>query len=371
MGQVAHKLNSETNKPIQRLPVESVYEDELIKLAACDSDPAPPGWILSPLTVEKFILGDESLGIKSKFVASRELVRRVIISLATSRGAMLIGLPGTAKSWFSELLSAAISGSSEFIVQGGSITNIQQLLYSWNEAILKSLGPCREALIPTPLLSGFEQGKLVRFEEIARCAPDIQDGVLSLLSERQIVIPELSGSDRILYAQAGFNIVASSNTLDEGVHKMSNALKRRMNFEIIDPIKKPADEMQVVKRESTKLLLRSGVDLEISDEVIEALVTIFHELRFGQTLNGRSTDRLVSAVMSTAEAVSVAHALGVHAYYYRKGEVLAEDIVHFLIGATLKDNPDDRRRICHYFDTEITQKQGDIWERIYAFKHLL
>lgn len=356
---------------VQRPPAEYLYADELELLRARDQGPVPPGWFMSPLAVEKFILGDQQLKLERKFVGSRALITRVIISLATNRGAMLIGEPGTAKSWLSELLSCAISGSSTLTIHGGAITDTKQLLYSWNEALLKSKGPIKQALIPGPVLQGMTQGKLVRFEEIARCPPFIQDAVLSILSERQIQVPELGGDDTISFAREGFNIIATSNSLDKGVHEMSAALKRRMNFEHIEPIRDLQDEIDVVMRESTKLIHQSGVDVKPAPQVIEALVTIFHELRNGQTLDGRSTDRLAATVMSTAEAVSVAHAMGVHAYYYREREMVMDDLVHFLIGAALKDNKEDRRRMRHYFDTEISQKKADYWQSVYRQKDQL
>ncbi|RLA45497.1 MAG: hypothetical protein DRR06_07115 [Gammaproteobacteria bacterium] len=360
-----------TSKAIQRPSAEQLYTDELEKLGQWDPGPVPPGWNLSPFAVEKFILGDQELSIERKFVASRELVTRIIISVATNRGAMLIGEPGTAKSWLSELLACAISGQSTLTIQGGAITNTSQLLYSWNEAILKNVGPCREALIPGPIYQGMADGQLVRFEEIARCPPFIQDAILSIMSERQIQVPELGGENAVLFATEGFNIIATSNSLDKGIHEMSAALKRRMNFETIHPIRDIRDEMDVVEREAEKLIRLSGVDVKPDPQIIEALVTIFHELRNGQTLDGRSTDRLAATVMSTAEAVSVAHAMGVHAFYYRNGAMQLEDLVHFLIGAALKDNKDDQRRMKHYFETEVVNKKGPHWKSIYEQRHLL
>ncbi len=365
--------NSKTvnNKNIQRPPAEQVYAGELEKLAGMDFGPVPPGWKLSPLAGEKFVLGDESLGIERKFVAQRELVSRIIISIATNRGAMLIGPPGTAKSWLSELLACAISGQSTLTIQGGAITDTRQLLYSWNEALLKTSGPSMEALIPGPIYRGMANGQLVRFEEIARCPSFIQDAILSLMTERQLQVPELQGDDSVLFARAGFNIIATSNSLDKGVHEMSAALKRRMNFETIHPIRDIDDEMEVVTREAEKLIRQSGVEVKPDPETIEALVTIFHELRNGQTLDGRSTDRLAATVMSTAEAVSVAHAMGVHAYYYRNGAMQLDDLVYFLIGAALKDNQDDQRRMKHYFETEVANKKEAFWKRVYEQRRLL
>lgn len=350
---------------IQRLPAEQYFSDELASLRSNDPWPRPPGWLLSPKGVESFVLGDDELGIAPKFVAPSEIVTRIIISLATQRGAMLVGEPGTAKSWLSELICAAICGDSTLIIQGGAIETVQQLLYTWNSAILERKGPCLEALIPGPIYRGMEKGLLVRYEEIARSSPALQDALLSIMSERSITVPELAGEDGILYARDGFNLVATSNTTDVGVNEMSSALKRRMNFETIRPIKSVDDEIGVVSREAKKALKASGVNVEPDEDVIRALVVIFHELRNGQSLDGRSTDRLASAVMSTAEAVAVAHAMGVYAYFYRDGTMLAEDFTDFLLGAAIKDNAADLKRMNHYFETEVAHKEGAVWDVIY------
>lgn len=350
----------------QRLPAEIVYAEELARLRDRDSHQRPPGWLLSPIAVEQFVLGDSEADISAKFVAPREIVTRIIIAMATQRGAMLVGEPGTAKSWLSELLCAAICDDSTIVVQGGAIETVQQLVYSWNSAILEKKGPCQEALIPGPIYRGMVAGKLVRFEEIARTAPSLQDALLSILSERMVTIPELPEEEGILYAREGFNLIGTSNTSDQGVNEMSAALKRRMNFETIRPITAIEDEIAVVTREAVRLLRAANVDLEPDPDIIRALVTIFHELRNGQSLDGRSTDRLSGAVMSTAEAVSVAHAMGVHAFYYRDGVMSADDLTEFLVGAAIKDNLTDLKRMNHYIETEVTRKQGPVWEAVHG-----
>ena len=350
----------------QRLPAEIIYAEELARLRENDSRQRPPGWLLSPIAVEQFVLGDTDAGISAKFVAPREIVTRIVIAMATQRGAMLVGEPGTAKSWLSELLSAAICDDSTIVVQGGAIETVQQLIYSWNSAVLDRKGPCLEALIPGPLYRGMVAGKLVRFEEIARTSPALQDALLSILSERMVTIPELPDDQGTLYAQEGFNLIGTSNTSDQGVNEMSAALKRRMNFETIKPISAVEDEIDVVMREARKLLQAANVEMEPDPEIIRALVTMFHELRNGQSLDGRSTDRLAGAVMSTAEAVSVAHAMGVHAFYYRDGTMSAEDLTEFLVGAAVKDNLTDLKRMNHYIETEVTRKRGAIWETVHS-----
>jgi len=345
-------------KNIQKPAAEDLYKDELERLSVWDNNQKPPGWLLSPIAVEKFVVGDSKLNITCKFVAPREQVTRVITGLVTNRGTMLTGKPGTAKSLLSEILAAAISGQSLLTIYGGTITAIEQLLYSWNPLILKKQGPCMEALVPSPIFNGMQRGQIVRFEEISRCPQFIQDALLSILSERQVPIPGLPSEQATLFAREGFNIIATANSLDKGIHQMSAAMKRRLNFELIEPIPVIEAELDVVLKEAKKLLVMSGVTTTPPVEIVEMLVTIFHELRSGQTVDGRSTNRLVSTVMSTAEAVSVVHAMGVHAYYYRDGQVSVEDIIHFLIGAALKDNIDDQRRLKQYFQTVIANKSG-------------
>lgn len=356
---------------IQREPAEIAYGEELARLRDRDQSPVPPGWQLSPVAVAQFILGDKALNIERKFVADRALVMRIIVSLCTTRGCLLVGEPGTAKSWLSELLGAAVSGDSTLTLQGGAIARVSQLLYSWNEAMVQKDGPTPAALVPSPLLRGMQEGRLVRFEELARCPQPLQDALLSVLSDRVLVVPELAGDAGVIFARDGFNVVATSNSLDEGVHGMSAALKRRMDFEEIHPIRHLQDELDVVSREVKKNNQKAGVPVDMDPVLVEVLVTMFHELRNGQSLNGRSTDRLAGAALSTAEAVSVAHAASLSAWYFADGNMTLDQLMQHIIGSALKDQPDDRRRLRHYFETEVAAKAGEHWKQAYGLRHLI
>ncbi|MCC5826870.1 AAA family ATPase [Alkalimonas sp.] len=355
----------------QRIPAEIEYAEELHQLKHWDPVTPPPGWQLSPQAVEKFILGCSELGIERKFVADPGIVTRIVVALCTHRGSLLVGEPGTAKSWLSELLTAAISGDSSLIIQGGAVSSVSQLLYSWNQAILSQKGPCLEALVPSPLFRAMQQGKCVRFEELSRCPQPLQDATLSLLSDRVITIPELSGEEGVLYARHGFNVIATANSVDQGLHQMSAALKRRLSFEHIRPIRQLDDEIAVVMQQTEKLNQQAGISLTLEPTPFAMLVTIFHELRNGQTIDGRSTDRLAGAAMSTAEAVSVAHTFCLHAWYYHQGEMKLTDLLHFMLGSALKDNPEDRRRLQHYFETEVAEKSGNHWQLLHQARHLI
>src|SRR5262245_3626131 len=354
---------------VQRPPAETLYADELARLAADDAGaPRPEGWRLTPRSVLAFALGDEARGISPKFVGSRSLLERCVVALATSRGLMLIGEPGTAKSYLSELLAAAISGDSTLIIQGSAGTTEDAIKYSWNYALLLAEGPTEQALVPAPLYRGMREGKVVRFEEITRCPLEIQDTLLSILSDRVMAIPEREDTGRVLFARVGFNIIATANTRDRGVNEMSAALKRRFNFETIPPIANIHQEMELVQRETSRLLRRSAVPVALPPDLTELLVTTFHELRVGKTADGKALEPL-STVMSTAEAVSVGYAAGIHAYYYDGGSVTPAHLLQSLLGSALKDTPEDRDKLRHYFNHVVKDRRGAAWRGFYEARH--
>lgn len=355
---------------IQRPPSELRYADELARLQADDTKPRPPGWHLSLDAARRFIIGDRKADITRKFVGDPSLIDRCLVTLATSRGLMLIGEPGTAKSLLSELLAAAISGTSTLTIQGGAATTEDQIKYSWNYALLVAEGPSTRSLVPAPMLQGMAHGQIVRFEEITRCPLEVQDSMLSLLSDRVLAVPELHGPDGMVFAREGFNVIATANTRDRGVNEMSAALKRRFNFETVFPIADFATELALVEAEAGALLRQSGVTVAQRRDVLEVLVTTFRELRTGTTENGETMDRL-STVMSTAEAVSVAHAIGVHGWFLRGEAGAPGDIVDCLAGTAAKDNEEDLVRVRRYLEQQVPKKRGAHWQAFHDARHAL
>lgn len=356
---------------IQRPTAEVLYAEELDQLRQADAKkPKPVGWHITPQSVVKFVLGDDKAKNAPKFVGSRAMVERCVVALATNRGLMLIGEPGTAKSYLSELLAAAISGDSTLIIQGSAGTTEDNIKYSWNYALLLAEGPSERSLVPAPLHRGMKDGKIVRFEEITRCPLEIQDTLLSILSDRVMAIPELPDDNRTLFARMGFNVIATANTRDRGVNEMSAALKRRFNFETIQPIPDIKLEMALVQRETDKLLERAGVPVTLPDDMTELLVTTFHELRRGQTSDGQAVNTMTT-VMSTAEAVATGYAAGLHAYYYAAGKVTPEILVQSLVGTALKESEEDVKKLRHYFNNVVKDKKGKLWEVYFEARHLL
>lgn len=339
---------------VLRSSAEMRYRAELDTLRGADREPRPEGWQLSPRAVRRFILGDAQLGVSRKFYGDDPLVERAIVTLMGNQGLMLVGEPGTAKSLLSELLATAISGDSALTIQGAAGTTEDHIRYAWNYALLLAEGPSERALVPSPMYRAMVAGKLVRFEEITRCPPEIQDTMISLLSEKQIVVPEL-GDGACVHARRGFNVIATANLRDRGVHEMSSALKRRFNFETVRPIRDHAFEVELVLAQVRRELDGAGLQARIERDVVGLLVTVFQELRAGSTREGTPLKNL-DAVMSTAEAVNVLHAAALEASFLGNGQVTPRDMANGLQGVLIKDSADDVKRVQHYFDTVVRER---------------
>ncbi len=369
----------EPNKAIKP-PVEIRYKEELEALSALDTGRRPLNWKLSPKAVRTFILGSrepiryngKDIHIRKKYLGNDALVERCIITLAGNRGLMLVGEPGTAKTMLSELLSAAISGSSTNTIQGTAGTTEDMIKYSWNYALLLAKGPIREALVPSPLYVGMEQGILTRFEEITRTPAEIQDSLISVLSDKVLNVPEL-GEEGLLFAKAGFNVIGTANTRDKGVNEMSSALKRRFNFETVLPIRDAALEKQIILNEVADLAKENQIEMEPDEDVAGLLASTYHELREGVSSLGHRIDR-PSAVMSTAEAVSVYYQTMMTAYYYGDSRMDMGCLVQNLVGAVQKENKEDLEKLKSYFQTVIRDKggkEGGLWSSYYEARKYL
>ena len=369
---------------ILRPSAEALHREELAALEAVDTHPRPARWRLSPRAVAMFILGSRGRGvprasgegeiqIRQKFFGDDALVERSVVTLASQRGLMLVGEPGTAKSMLSELLAAAISGTSLLTIQGSAATTEDNIKYSWNYALLLAKGPVREALVASPLYTAMKEGKLCRFEELTRCPLEVQDSLVSVMSDKVLLVPELGGEDGVVFAASGFNLIATANSRDRGVNEMSAALKRRLNFETVRPIGDLEMEVGLVAREAGRMLEHAQVKVELPRDAVELLVTAFQELRRGESREGVRLER-PSTALSTAEAVGVAYAAGLHAFYYGDGTVRPADLVQHLGGAVVKDTTEDLPRLGRYFELvvrERAKRRGGAWKAMLEAQELL
>lgn len=348
-----------------RQPAEITYANELRSLHDADPGPRPPGWALTPRAVRRFICGDDGLKIGAKFVGDDALIDRAIVSLMGRQGLMLVGEPGTAKSLLSELLAAAISGRSTAVVQGSAGIIEDHLRYGWNYAMLLAQGPSPQAMVPSPVLNAMRGGHIVRIEEITRCAPEVQDVLISLMSEKTMAVPEL-GDDHEIRARPGFNVIATANLRDQGVHSMSSALKRRFNFETVHPIADPAHERNLVVRQLAERMADHPDAPSANEDVLDLLVTVFRDLRSGK-LDDNTPLARPKAVMSTAESVNVAHAAMLDATYLDTGPLSPRHLARQLQGVVFKEDPEDARKLAAYIDMAVRDRarKSALWQEFY------
>ncbi len=383
----ATKVSSAGNSPAagtaarQQLPPAEVrYADDLNFLRDADQGERPDNWLLSPQSVVDFICGTdgEKIGkskqaaraLEAKFVGPRDTIQRCVVTLAGERGLMLVGEPGTAKSMLGELLAVAISGTSGLTVQGTAGTTEDQIRYGWNYALLLDRGPTPEALVPSPVMLGMTRGQIVRFEEVTRCLPEVQDGLISLLSERRLAVPELSDSQDSVFAAPGFNLIATANLRDRGVSEMSAALKRRFNFETIAPISDAESEVRLVTSRATAMLAMEQRVAAVDVALVELLVTVFRDLRSGRTEEGWQVER-PGTVMSTAEAVAVTAAVMREVAFFPSGFDPVSRLPGHLLGVVMKDDAKDLERLLHYWDGPVRRRAeqgGALWKRLHELR---
>jgi MoxR-like ATPase len=343
---------------------EDIYSNELSALAKNDDKPRPHNWKLSPQAVVTYLLGGKAADgtpISAKYVGNRRLIETAVATLATDRALLLMGLPGTAKSWVSEHMSAAISGSSQCLIQCTAGTDENQIRYGWNYAMLLAKGPTPEALVKTPLVRAMETGSILRLEELTRMGSDVQDTLITVLSEKTLPIPEL---DSAIQAKRGFNIIATANNRDKGVNELSSALKRRFNVVVLPSPASIEEETAIV----TKRLQELGTGLQLppikpADQEIARIVTLFRELREGQTLDGKTKLKSSSGTLSTAEAIAVGISAWAEAAHFGNGAIDAQCMAANLVGAVVKDPVQDKVALQEYLETVVRGRNG--WSDLY------
>ncbi len=347
-----------------RAHAEQQYADELNALAAVDNRPRPPQWRLSPWAVATYILGgtlDDGTTITPKYIGSRRLIEIAIATLATDRALLLIGVPGTAKSWVSEHLAAAIAGDSTMLIQGTAGTSEEAIRYGWNYARLLADGPSREALVASPMMRAMQEGKIARLEELTRIPSEVQDTLITILSEKTLPIPELNDE---VQAVKGFNLIATANDRDRGVNDLSSALRRRFNTVVLPLPDSAEEEVTIVQQRVASL----GRALELPAEPpaleeIRRVVTVFRELRSGITADGQTKVKSPSSTLSTAEAISVINSGMALAAHFGDGRLNAGDLAAGLVGAVVKDPVQDRLIWREYLETVVKERDG--WKDLY------
>ena len=349
---------------ILRLHAEQLFAHELEELKKQDQEKRPANWVLSPQAVVTYLLGGKlknGFEVSPKYIGNRRLIEIAVATLTTDRALLLYGLPGTAKSWVSEHLAAGVSGDSTLIIQGTAGTSEESVRYGWNYARLIAEGPSAGALVETPVMRAMKDGKIVRLEELTRIGADVQDTLITILSEKTLPVPELNME---VQATKGFNVIATANNRDKGVNELSSALKRRFNTVILPLPDSVEEEIDIVRRrvESYEKVMELPAEPPALQE-IRRIVTIFRELRGGVTLDGKTKIKIPTGTLSTAEAISVVNSGLSMAAYFGDGKLKAADLAASIIGSVIKDPVQDKLVWQEYLETVVKTRSD--WADIY------
>jgi MoxR-like ATPase len=349
---------------VLRQHAEQQFAEELDELRKQDSGFRPPNWLLSPVSVVTYLMGGQlknGFEVSPKYIGSRRLMEIAVATLTTDRALLLYGLPGTAKSWVAEHLAAAISGNSTLLVQGTAGTSEESIRYGWNYARLLAEGPSEQALVISPMMVAMKEGKTARIEELTRIPSDVQDTLITILSEKMLPIPELNTE---VQAVQGFNVIATANNRDKGVNELSGALKRRFNTVILPVPESIEEEMDIVQRRVASLAQTLELPVEAASlKEIQRIVTIFRELRAGVTADGKTKIKSPSSSMSTAEAISVVNSGLALAAHFGNGVLSAHDLAAGLVGSVVKDPVQDKVVWNEYLETVLKTRED--WRDIY------
>lgn len=349
---------------VMRPPAEVEHAKELAALAENDALPRPPNWRLSPQAVVRYVLGDtldDGTVITPKYIGDRRIVEVAVGTLATDRALLLVGVPGTAKSWLSEHIAAAVSGDSTLVVQGTAGTSEDSIRYGWNYARLIAEGPSEAAMVASPIMRAMQTGAVARIEELTRMPAEVQDSLITVLSEKALPVPELNLQIR---AVPGFTIIGTANDRDRGVNQMSSALARRFNTVVLPPPATEDAEVEIVASRSAQMgqALQLPAEPPALDEV-RRVVRVFRELRNGTTSDGRTQLKKPSGSLSTAEAISVITSGMALAAHFGDGQLGADEVAAGLLGAIVKDRVSDTAAWQEYLETVVKERSD--WRDLY------
>jgi MoxR-like ATPase len=204
-------------------------------------------------------------------------------------------------------------------------------------------------------------GKVVRIEELTRMPAEVQDALITVLSEKILPVPELGTA---VQAVPGFTLIATANDRDRGVNEMSSALKRRFNTVVLPLPATEEAEIEIVSRRVAELgrALQLPADPPALTEV-RRVVQVFRELRSGATQDGRTTLKVPTGTLSTAEAISVLTNGMTLAAHFGDGQVRAGDVAAGLVGAVVKDPAQDSVAWNEYLEAVVRERKD--WRDLY------
>ena len=344
---------------VLRPHAEHEFAHELAALAAADDRQRPPSWRLSPWAVVTYLLGGslpDGTVISPKYVGQRRLIEIAVATLATDRALLLLGVPGTAKTWVSEHLAAAISGDSTLLVQGTAGTAEESLRYGWNYARLLAEGPSEAALVPSPVYRAMRAGSIVRVEELTRMPSDVQDALVTVLSEK--TLPDARTGQR---DPGGTGLQPHRHGQrprprhQRSVGRAAPALQHRRAAAAGRSRRRGRDRAATRRRDGVALRLPK---VPAADEEIRRVVDGVPRAAQRRDRGRAGQPQGAQRSLSTAEAISVVTNGLALAAHFGDGQLNAADVAAGIVGAVVKDPVHDTVAWREYLEAVVRDRSG-------------
>lgn len=144
-------------------------------------------------------------------------------ALASGAHVVLEGPPGTGKTTLLRRVAAGRDRSFA-LVEGNAELTPARLVGHFDPALVLSRGYQPDVFVDGPLLTAMREGGLLYVEELNRVPEETLNTLLTVMSEREIVVPRLGA----VRAAPGFAVVAAMNPYDAvGTARVSSAVYDR------------------------------------------------------------------------------------------------------------------------------------------------
>ena len=221
----------------------------------------------------------------------------LLAALRSGRHILLEGPPGTGKSTLLRNLAEGTGADFEF-VEGTAELTPARLVGHFDPATVLTEGYSPQVFVDGPLLRAMRSGALLYVEEINRVPEETLNALVTVMSEREIVVPRLGRVE----AEDGFRLVAAMNPFDAvGTGRISGAVMDRV-CRLTFGYQSAEEEVDIVAR-------ATGA---VADASLTAVVEMVRATREHSDLrSGSSVRGAIDMVLVARELVSIRGGAGV------------------------------------------------------------
>ena len=316
-----------------RAPAEAKYADELDWLESIDDGPKPFSWRLSPGWCGCSCSAPSGRrldrDIAQKWFGDRSFVERSIVTLASDRGL----LPDRRPRHRQELARRAARGGHLPRLDPGRAGHRRhhrgphQVLVERVHGDRPGTVPRRDD--PSPIMTAMDQGVIGRFEELTRATSDVQDALISILSEKYVSIPNstTTTSSSPSPASRSSRPPTAATGRQRPVLGPQAAVQLRAHPGGDQQAQRGRDRPVPHRRAAAPAPDRAGRAAHLLDILLQS----FADLRAAAAAAASDDEKLESA-LSTAEQIGVLEDAILHSHFFGDRTLRAQTLGGSLVG---------------------------------------